>query len=81
MEDNEIETKNEKDIFASKSNVKHEKKSEERNFYAIKDKHKIKNIFSFIRIFMRNASVEMLNLFEVANAFTEKLSEFDLQSK
>lgn len=39
-----------------------------------------KNMFSFVRMFMRNSALEILNLFEVSNAFLEKLLEFNLQS-
>lgn len=36
------------------------------------------NIFCFIRKFMRNSSLELLNIYEVANQFLEKLSEINL---
>lgn len=39
-----------------------------------------RNMFSFVRTFMRSSALEILNLFEVTNAFSEKLLEFNLQS-
>jgi hypothetical protein len=36
------------------------------------------NIFCFIRKFMRHSSLELLNIYEVANQFLEKLSEINL---
>lgn len=39
------------------------------------------NIFCFIRKFMRNSSLELLNIYEVANQFLEKLSEINLHGK
>jgi hypothetical protein len=35
------------------------------------------NIFCFIRKFMRNSAIEILNLTEVSNQFVEKLSEME----
>ena len=39
------------------------------------------NIFCFLRKYMQNASLELLNLSEVTNQFVEKLSEINLHGK
>jgi hypothetical protein len=86
LKSNEIQHKNDKNVPSSKNTKESNGQnsltnSEEKHFHKLYQKKNFKNLFSFIRRFMRNSSLEILNLFEVSNVFMDKLSEFDLQSK